>query len=181
MAEVESTEIIYRKALRLAKLNEEFKLIKVNNTFQLESAYFGKSISKRSTRISPVELGFIKKVKNYVMNNHIYINFTTNFYSPTDIRYINVKKRPSGTVIDDVIEIDIDEAYWKTAFILGVINEEIYKQGSKQNKDISKSTRLIALGSLAKKIDEYIYKGNKMIKHQQIRSELTENIWYSIC
>jgi hypothetical protein len=181
MAEIESTEIIYRKALRLAKLNETFKLIKINNTFQLESSYFGNSISKRSARMKPNELAFIKKVKHHIMKNEIYTKFVDRYYRPNDIRYISVKKCDPGTIIENVVEIDIDQAYWQTAFSLGVINQEIYDSGSKGNVDISKTTRLIALGSLAKKVDEYHYIGNRVVKHKQIRSELTENIWYSIC
>jgi hypothetical protein len=181
MAEIENTKIIYRKALRLAELNKEFKLIRVNNTFQLESKYFGNSVSRKSAKMTPVELAFIKKVKKHILDTEVYTKFTEKYYRPTDIRYISASKRKAGTTVEDVIEIDIDEAYWKTAYILGAINEEIYNLGSKDNAEISKTTRLIALGSLAKKIDEYEYVGSRLVKHNQIRSELTENIWYSIC
>lgn len=181
MAEIEKSEVIYKKALRLAKLDKEFKLIKVNNTFHLESEYFGNSTSRRSTKMNPSELGFIKRVKNYVVKNEIYLNFVENFYNPKDIRYISISRKKPASIYENIIEIDIDEAYWKTSHILGVINDAIYHEGSKSGGTMKKNTRLVALGSLAKKIDIYWYKGNSMVKRTQERSVLTENIWYSLC
>jgi hypothetical protein len=39
--QIESTKTIYKKALHLSKLNKEYQLVKVNNTFSLKSEYFG--------------------------------------------------------------------------------------------------------------------------------------------
>ena len=181
MSKVESSKTIHEKSLYLNDLGEEFTLIKVNNTFKLKSEYFGDISSSRNKKIPPVELGFIKRVKNHVMKNEVYENFIEKLYYPNQIDYVSIKRRKCDTIIEDVIEIDIDEAYWRTAFLLNVIPEKLYIEGSKESKKISKIGRLICLGSLAKKEDRYTFKGSRLIKRETVRSVLTENIWYSIC
>ena len=115
------------------------------------------------------------------MKEGIYENFVNKLYYPEDINYVATKKRPEHTEIEDVIEIDIDQAYWQTAYLLGVVPENLYKEGSKEVGKISKIGRLICLGSLAKKEVVYHFKGKRLLKQETIRSVLTENIWYSIC
>jgi len=181
MSKVEPSSIIHEKALYLSQIGESFTLTKINSTFTLESNYFGNSQSTGNSKIPPIELGFIRRVKNHIQKNNISENFLNKFYYPNDIKYVNVKVLDPGTIVDDVVEIDINEAYWRTAFLLGVIDEKLYKEGSKENGKISKLGRLISLGSLAKKKDVYKYVGFRLIKHETTRSKLTENIWYSIC
>jgi hypothetical protein len=177
----ENANIIQKKALYLSQIGEEFKLIRINNNFKLESTYFGNSSSKPMSSLEPTELGFVKRVKNHVKKHRVHEKFIDNFYYPSDINYVSTKNYEPGTKISNVIEIDIDEAYWKTAFNLGVIDDELYNEGSKANQNLSKIARLIALGSLAKQEDVYYFKGMRLMKEETKRSELTENIWYSIC
>ena len=180
MAKIQSSKTIIEKALYLQKLEEEFTLIKINNSFKLKSNYFGNLSSSSGRKIPPAELGFIKRVRNHVLKNGIYENFIQNLYYPKDIQYVNVEKREAGIEVDNLIEIDIDEAYFKTAKILDVIDEKIYEEGKKESGKISKIGRLIALGSLAKKQEKYFFKG-KQLRRETERSVLTENVWYSIC
>jgi hypothetical protein len=116
-----------------------------------------------------------------ILEIEIYLKFAETFYTPEKIRYIHILNKQKEKVFDNIIEIDVNEAYWKTAKILGVIDDNLYNAGSKENSKISKKTRLIALGSLAKKTDVYHFKGSRIVKHEVIRSYLTENVWYSIC
>lgn len=180
MGKVQSSKTIIQKALYLQKLEEEFTLIKINNSFKLESSYFGSLSSSGNRNIPPAELGFIKRVRNHIMKEAIYENFIEKLYYPKDIQYVAVNYREVGTEIHNLIEIDIDEAYFKTAKILNVIDDKIYQEGRKESGKISKLGRLIALGTLARKEDRYHFKGRQLRK-ETVRSTLTENIWYSIC
>lgn len=180
MSKVQSSDIIIQKALYLKSLGEEFTLTKINNSFKLESEYYGRLSSSSNRKIPPIELGFIRRVRNHVINNQIYEQFISKLYYPKDINYVAIKKRESGYEVDDVVEIDIDEAYYKTAFNLGVIDTKLYLEGSKENGKISKKGRLIALGSLARKEEHYHFVGDRL-RRETTRSVLTENVWYSIC
>lgn len=181
MAKVESASVIFEKAKYLSHKGEKFTLTKVNNSLKLESEWFGDSSSSPNRKLPPVELGFIKRVRNYILRNHVYERFIDQLYFPIDIRYVDVQTYDSDIVITNAIEIDIDEAYWRTAFLLGVISESLYIEGSKETDKISKLGRLISLGSLARKEKKYSYQGRKLTVEKTTRSDLTENIWYSIC
>jgi len=181
MAKVEKSKSILEKALYLSKKGDEFTLRKINNSFTLESKWFGNCSSSANKKIAPIELGFIKRVKNYIIKNMVYDNFMETLYYPIDIMYVEVKKYPPETEFKRIVEIDIDEAYWKTAQNLKVISPELYEEGSKEFGKISKFGRLVSLGSLAKKEMIYSYQGSRLIRSEVKRSTLTENIWYSIC
>ena len=181
MAKVEKSKSILEKALYLSKKGDEFTLRKINNSFTLESKWFGNCSSSANKKIAPIELGFIKRVKNYIIKNMVYDNFMETLYYPIDIMYVEVKKYPPETEFKRIVEIDIDEAYWKTAQNLKVISPELYEEGSKEFGKISKLGRLVSLGSLAKKEMIYSYQGSRLIRSEVKRSTLTENIWYSIC
>jgi len=181
MAKVESSKVIFQKAMYLSDKGEGFTLTKVNNSLKLESDWFGDSSSSPNRKLPPEELGFIKRVRNHVIRERIYEQFIDHLYFPIDIRYVDVCKHIPESKFENVIEIDINQAYWETAFKLGVISESLYKEGGKSSKKISKIGRLISLGSLARKEVKYTYQGRKLIKDKTTRSDLTENIWYSIC
>jgi len=180
MTKVQKSFTIIKKALYLQKIGKEFTLSKINNSFKLKSEYFGNLTSSSDRKLPAIELGYIKRVRNHIMKNFIYENFIENLYYPKDIDYVDVDKKAPDIIIEDVIEIDIDEAYHRTAFLLKVIPEDLYKEGSKETGKISKLGRLIALGSLARKEDKYRFEGGRLRK-ETIRSQLTENVWYSIC
>lgn len=71
-------------------------------------------------------------------------NLKFNYFNPV----------PSG-VYKNVVEIDLNGAYWKAAYLLGIIPEEIYKEGLEKEKHL----RLAALGSLATHKDVYRFDG----------------------
>lgn len=165
--------------------NEEFVFETVNGSYKLEVE--GKTSNYRGNkqRLKPYELGFVNRVRNHIKRNSIWLKFPE-FYYPEDISYMITSKKKSGTIMDDVVEIDIKSAYWRTAYYLGVLSEDLYKEGTGEivrdkNNPISKQIRLMALGSLAKKRIRKHYKGNLITKIEIIRSVMTENIWYSIC
>jgi len=177
---IEKSSTIYKKALYLQQIGEPFTLKRINNKFRLTSEYFGDSSSQANRKIPSKELGFIRRVRNYIMKNEVYANFIDNLYYPSDIKYVDVSRKKPNSEFLDCVEIDIDEAYWKTAYSLGVISKSLYREGSKENGKISKLCRLISLGSLAKKEYSYFFNGKQLRKTTE-RSVLTENIWYSIC
>jgi len=174
-----SKKVLLDKAKFLAQNNEDYTIKVVNGNYELISDLFNhKTINK--TSYSAPELQFIKSVKHYIKKNEIYLlpQFEKQYF-PEDVHYIKVAKVPIGKKYDNVYEVDIDEAYWKTAHLLGVIDDKIYKRGQKGN--ISKQARLTALGSLAKKVYLYQFKGDKLQKVNTETDPLLQNLWFTIC
>jgi hypothetical protein len=170
----------------LMAAGKPFKIKVINGNYELISGLFkGKTTSKSD--YTTEELKFIKSVRHYVVKNEVHLEpkFQEQQYFAEDIHYIKVKKVILGKVFKDVVEVDIDQAYWETAYQLGIINDDIYIKGRKGN--ISKKARLTALGSLAKKVYIHHYSGKNSqgrttLSHTSIeRDPLLENLWFTIC
>lgn len=139
------------------------------------------------------ELSFIKSVKQYVLKNNIHEKIPNEFTTEEDkkkIRYFHYdRKFKPGDVITGYGEVDMKSAYWITSFNEGVIDKKIFDTGnnglttkSGKHIDISKKSRLAAIGSLAKRSRKYEYTGTgKEFAHPAVTSVDTEFLWDTIC
>lgn len=184
---------IFSLASQYQKRGVPFTLTGTNGAYRLHRQDHEDSrfYSQFKNGLTPKELGVIRKVKNHILKNDVYLSYTT-YLNPTMITYVDIINQESGTEFNDVYEVDMDEAYWRTAFNKSIISKDIYNYGSKakdsamdeQDRKRRKMVRLIALGALAKKSKKYIFSGKKIILTDTIVSDsvkLTQNIWYSIC
>lgn len=173
----------YSNLLKITKMFKENKtpytITRVNNSFKIESEAYNGGFSNKG--INPTELGFVRRIRNYVLKNDIDLKFIDPIFT-RDIHYVgyNLDKLSNGVKYDNVVEIDLDQAYWEMAYKLGVISDENYEYGSKLNDKISKKGRLIALGSLAKKTHIYDFDGEKLIK-ETIEEPTLRNVFLTIC
>jgi len=161
----------------LNKQKMDYVLKVGGSSYKLDSVLY-KDKAYNKTSLSQKDLVFIRKVKSYVTKNKIYVKFLDQYF-PSDVQYMDVNPVLQNKKFTNVVEIDVDEAYWKTAYMMGVISKEIYEEGKKG--ELGKYTRLVALGALAKKETHYIYVNGKFSHKKEVRSVLTENVWYSIC
>jgi hypothetical protein len=123
-------------------------------------------------------MNFVKKVKKYAIDNYVAMKFIGSNFREMDIQYVSVKKDvKSGDTFEDICCLDIKNAYWQTAFLMGVISKEIYEEGVTKDK----ITRLASLGSLAKKKEVFRFDGENYRMIDTIRNYETENIWFAIC
>jgi hypothetical protein len=164
----------------LIDMDEEYTIKVVNGNYELISNMFTHKTFKKS-EYTMDELKFIKSVRSYIKRNEIYLlpHFQDNQVFPQDVHYVKVARVPMFKKFDNVCEVDIDQAYWETAYQLGIISDDIYVKGSKGN--ISKKARLTALGSLAKKTYNYKFKGDKLLDTIIDKEPLLENLWFTIC
>lgn len=70
------------------------------------------------------------------------------------IKYNSFRVVQDG-VYNDIVEVDLNGAYWTAAHMHGIITDEIYREGLEKPKHI----RLAALGALATHADEYYFNG----------------------
>jgi len=174
-----SREVLLNKAKYLSDKGDEYVIKVINGNYELISDLFKhKTFSK--TDYKPKDLNFIKSVKNYIIKNEIYMRpaFEKQYFA-SDVHYMRIAKVPIGELFENVFEVDLDEAYWKTAHLLGIINDDIYVKGQKGS--ISKQVRLTALGSLAKKVYYYQFKGDSLRNIKSESDPLLENLWFTIC
>lgn len=176
----ESSTSIFARARMLESKGEPYTLKRVNQTFTLVNDFFGIKKS-RNNYLSGKELGFINKTKSYIKRSFDPSKFMDPI-DPYDINYIGVNKdfcKNNIGFIENIVEVDINEAYWRLAYITDLISESIYESG-KKGGEVSKYARLVALGSLAKK--EYIYKyQGKALRYKGVTVDPLENIWLTIC
>lgn len=98
------------------------------------------------------DLGFIKKVKDFAKKTDL----PQTGVNSSDISYYRFNSIPEET--GEVMEIDVNKAYWELAHRYGYISSEIYQAGLDTEK-IGKLTRLVALGSLASKKKVFQFDG----------------------
>lgn len=104
------------------------------------------------------QLGFLTKVKSYVIKNPIP---APNYKTETDIKYFSYTDLKKGTVLKNVFALDIKSAYWQNAFNSGIINKALFDEGQTKDKRI----RLASLGTFAKQKYTYTYsKGEECFK-----------------
>lgn len=117
----------------------------------------------------PKTLGFIRRVKNFSEKKtpvqldgmtEQQINEATKTIR-SNIQYFKFSNPREG-VYDNVVEMDLNHAYWYFAKKHGFISDEIYKEGIEGDK----MSRLVALGARAavKEIYQYFPKGDS-VKH----------------
>lgn len=126
-------------------------------------------------RLTPKQLGFISRVKNNIKRNLKDKKLPS---LDKNVIYSSWRKdlHKCGE-INNCYEIDMRAAYWRTAKQLGLLTPELYKEGIWRVKKM----RLIALGSLAKRVRVYECNGidQKLVTTKV--NKKTEKIWYSIC
>lgn len=152
-----------------------FTLVKSGNTYQIKSALWNDKAFYSA--FSQDEVAFIRSVKNYVLKNHIADLILETDYKALKIDYIRVNNYKEGDMVENLIEIDVNAAYWQTAYNMGFISAAIYKKGL----EVNKIARLASLGSLAKVTEEWVFDGEKMELKPPVSSYATENIWFAIC
>lgn len=187
LKESEKKDSKYKKQMKsllakkklLMEMGETFTIEVVNGNYALISKLFNQRTFKKGEYTTD-ELKFIRDVRRYIIKDEIYLKpqFQENQVFAEDVHYVSVATVPEGHTFVNVCEVDIDQAYWETAYQLEIIDEKLYHRGSKGS--ISKKARLTALGSLAKKKYRYHYTGDKY--EQEVDSEpLLENLWFTIC
>ena len=100
------------------------------------------------------------------------------FVRAKDINYFRWNNISEG-VYYDIVEIDVNNAYWNKALEMGVISPATYIKGL---NDMEKMDRLIGLGSLATITEKYQYEPETgQIRHTGRKvNEFTRNIFFNI-
>jgi len=104
------------------------------------------------------EIGFIGKVKKHINAEKVYNKVKPNYRDKDKIKYIDWNRSLKvGEQFKKCHCVDINTAYWDSAYNLGLINKTLYIDGLTKDKRI----RLASLGSFAKVVKTIAFDGVK--------------------
>lgn len=119
-------------------------------------------------------LSFIKQVKKYALSTGI----PHTGISIADISYVNFfGDTHTDRRYDNLVEIDLNSAYFVAALKLGIISREIFEKA----KDIDKMSRLISLGSLAAQYEVYEVDSDGLSSYVGKRVDCTLRSYFFAC
>lgn len=137
--------------------------------------------TNRNSEFPAGELNFIRRVKDHIIKNGLYKKVPNKFKTESSrkkIRYFFVSDRYHiGDRIENCYEVDLNSAYWETAYKLGLLSDNLYHKG----KEVSKMSRLAAIGTLAKVVKRFEFDGEKERQLRSKKSKFTEFLWPTIC
>lgn len=110
-------------------------------------------MSEDGDKIEAKYLSFIKSVKNEVILMSEKLELKES--KPKYINFLNLPKK--DVLIKDAVEIDINGAYWKCAYKVGLLSEGTYLKGL----ECPKIVRLIAFGACATTKEVFSFDGEK--------------------
>lgn len=128
-------------------------------------------------------MGFIRKVGSYILRESTYDKVPKLDYNGLGLIRINVDG-VIEPVYNEVVEVDLNKAYWVSAYRLGVINKEIYEQGIEMVRGQYKYNKielLASIGTMAKTIKERRFDGEKYSPSKiLVDSKKTKHIWDAV-
>lgn len=172
----------HEKVLQLKSCEETFTVSHTQRTTKikvysqnLEYFYGGGDYSNK-------EFQQQRKLKTYIKKNIVVNKTELPVYTQADINYYSYSKTlidmPYGDIISNVVEYDINKAYYQCAYNLGYINAKMYSEYINMPKHI----RLRFIGVIATRKRTYTYIQGKLSKNNQIKEdEELRNVWFHIC
>jgi len=145
------------------KLKRDFKIRKSHNYIEFVFPSGKKVFQNKSTKFAK-GLFLFRMVKKDVLN-YIDANEEVEPYDKLPVNYHN----KDYDFAKDIIGIDINNAYWRVAFLKGYISEKTYEKGIEDKKGF-KAIRLSALSSLGReRTYEVFVKG--IFSHDEVHPE----------
>lgn len=156
---------------RLKKSKSPFTFEIQNDTWKIKTNE--SVVSTQFSNYSIDDINFIRMLKEYIIKNGTHLQHKKKHRKQKPVYYQYSDKLESGMHFEDIVNIDINSAYWETANKLNLMSRELYLKGLQ----LKKQTRLAAIGSLARKKIVYQYDGTKDSFVTEIRNEETEFLW----
>lgn len=156
--------------------NIPYSITYTNRTFKVVSEHGTRVFV--SGEISKRGLGFMQKVKTHIKGNIESLSHLNKNYKDLGLKRMVFSDMKDG-IHTGIREIDIDRAYWTSAWKLSIISSEIYQEGL--NGKFKKVELLACLGALAKEKRRRYFDGYKLSRSEVIEdSSETKFLWDAI-
>ena len=165
----------------MAGIKRMINSLKINNeSFNLLKTTFTTKLIWNDTEFKETKNGFIPKNELFFINmvkQHVLKNSAGVYCNRAKIKYVKEGKiKKSVNYTKDLYEIDLNSAYWNFAFKSKFIDEKLYLRGRK----VSKMTRLVSLGNLAKRTQVLNFNGKEYKLVETLKSPETEGVFFSV-
>jgi hypothetical protein len=165
----------------MAGIKRMINSLKINNeSFNLFKTTFTTKLIWNDTEFKETKNGFIPKNELFFINmvkQHVLKNSAGVYCNRSKIKYVKEGKiKKSVNYTKDLYEIDLNSAYWNFAFKSKFIDEKLYLRGRK----VSKMTRLVSLGNLAKRTQVLNFNGKEYKLLETLKSPETEGVFFSV-
>jgi hypothetical protein len=166
----------FRKYLEDNKI--PFEILYTNRTFRIKSGIGDLLYCQGS--ISHKGMGLINKVKSVVLKQDFVGKLNSSEYYEKLLKRMQFNRSYfDGKKYYDVVEFDLVKAYWVSAYKLGILPEDLYKEGLKNG--YSKIEILACLGNFAKVKKSRGFNGQEYSKSKTIEdSSNTRFLWNAI-
>lgn len=153
----------------LERFNTPFTIGYTSNTTTLQTELY--KYMATNSAIPLKELAFVKQVKGY--NENLILPKVD--ISPKGINYFKFRNLQPGEY-NDIIEVDVNAAYWNIAKEKGYLSEELYQKGG----TVSKMARLVALGAMASNQRQYQFTGERYNYIGEKVNERTRSYFFDV-
>lgn len=165
----------------MAGIKRQINSLKINNeSFDLLKTTFTTKLIWNEIEFKENKNGFIPKNELFFINmvkQHVLKNSAGVYCNRSKIKYVKEGKiKKSVNYTKDLYEIDLNSAYWNFAFKSNFIDEKLYLRGRK----VSKMTRLVSLGNLAKRTQVLNFDGKEYKLVETLKSPETEGVFFSV-
>lgn len=165
----------------MAGIKRQINSLKINNeSFDLLKTTFTTKLIWNEIEFKENKNGFIPKNELFFINmvkQHVLKNSAGVYCNRAKIKYVKEGKiKKSVNYTKDLYEIDLNSAYWNFAFKSNFIDEKLYLRGRK----VSKMTRLVSLGNLAKRTQVLNFNGSEYKLVETLKSPETEGVFFSV-
>lgn len=130
--------------------------------------------------ISNKGMNFIKSQKTRIINSGITEKIPMKTPEELGLKYIWFNKKYMGQNLTNIIELDLNSAYWQAAYKLNIITKKDFYKGLAYPK----VERLASLGSLARTIRVREWTGKRWLRSYAkagFESDDTRHVWFALC
>lgn len=172
-----------KKVADLKKLGHAFTASYTQRTAKIVVPALNESYLYGGKGYSVKEFHVQSKLKKGILEAVEQKGMEVPYYESKDIKYSVyseiLQQAPAGTVIKNVVEFDVNKAYYQCAYNLGYITKKMYET----YLDLPKHVRLRLIGTIAtrKRIYSYNENGRLSDEVQIIQEPILRRVWFHIC
>jgi len=168
---------------KFIRLGHDFEVSTTSRSYRITNKTQNLIYLAGGKNYSMKEFHLQRELKSVIRGQIKKNNLKVPVFTEKDILYKlysdNVLNLEEGVVLDNVVEYDINKAYYQCAYNLGYLDEDMYLKCLEMDKE----KRLRFLGSIATQKVKYSYVGGvlNIDSFKEVKDEDLRGVWFHIC